>query len=62
MPKHYQHDTVLLRSAIDMLMKFGEVTHTEDLFRLIKNTNAVTYDAMMKDNLLVWIRILQNSI
>ncbi|CAF3989148.1 unnamed protein product, partial [Rotaria sordida] len=47
MPKHFHNDNVLLNSAIDMLMKFGDVESGEKLFRTIKKKNIVTFGAMM---------------
>ncbi|CAF4383503.1 unnamed protein product, partial [Rotaria sordida] len=47
MPKHFHNDNVLLTSAIDMLMKFGDVQSAEKLFRMIKKKDIVLYGAMM---------------
>ncbi|CAF1436318.1 unnamed protein product, partial [Didymodactylos carnosus] len=38
----------LVNSAIDMLMKFGDVAHAEHLFQLTKKKTIVTYGAMMQ--------------
>jgi len=43
-------DQVLLCSAIQMLMSFGDVTRAEHLFELIKEKNTVSYGTMMKGN------------
>jgi pentatricopeptide repeat protein len=41
-------DNVVLNSAIDMLMSFGDVTSAEQLFESIKKKDVVSYGAMMK--------------
>src|SRR5689334_10019518 len=46
-PKHFQNDNVVLTSAIDMLMRFGDVTGAEHLFQIIKKKYIITYGAMM---------------
>ncbi|CAF4165850.1 unnamed protein product, partial [Rotaria sp. Silwood2] len=48
MLNNYQNDIVLLNSAIDMLMKFGDVQGAERIFDSIKKKDIVTYGAMMK--------------
>jgi hypothetical protein len=48
MPSTLFNSTVVISSAIHMLMKFGDVTHAERLFRRINQKNVVTYGAMMK--------------
>ena len=53
MPDHYQNNTVLLTSAITMLMKFGDIQNAENLFRMIKTKDIVTYGAMMKGYLIL---------
>ncbi|CAF4354883.1 unnamed protein product, partial [Rotaria sordida] len=47
MPKHVHNDIVLLNSAIDMLMKFGDIENAENFFQTMKK-NIITYGAMMK--------------
>ena len=47
MPNGFRNDNVVLTSAIDMLMKFGDVRSAERMFELIKKKNIVTYGAMM---------------
>ncbi|CAF1426925.1 unnamed protein product [Rotaria sordida] len=47
MPKQFHNDIVLLNSAIDMLMKFGDVENAENFFQTMKK-NIITYGAMMK--------------
>jgi pentatricopeptide repeat protein len=39
-------DHILANSAIDMLMKFGEVNNAEHLFQSMKKKSVVTYGAM----------------
>ncbi len=52
MPDHFQNHTVLLTSAITMLMKFGDIQNAENVFRMIKKKDIVTYGAMMKGYLI----------
>ena len=47
MPKKYFDDAMVMNSAIDMLMKFGDVTDAERLFQSMKKKTIVTYGAMM---------------
>jgi hypothetical protein len=53
MPKHFQTNDILLTSAIDMLMKFGDVTSAEHLFQMIKKKDIITYGAMIKGNFML---------
>ena len=46
----FLEDEKLVNSAIDMLMKFGDVTDAERLFQSTKKKTIVTYGAMMKGN------------
>ena len=46
-PKHFRHNSALLNAAIDMLMRFGDVTGAEHLFELNKKRDNVTFGAMM---------------
>ncbi|CAF0902753.1 unnamed protein product [Adineta steineri] len=48
MSKDFLNDNILLNSAINMLMKFGDVKNAEDLFQIIKKKDIITYGAMMK--------------
>ncbi|CAF1516483.1 unnamed protein product, partial [Adineta steineri] len=48
MSEKFLNDSILLNSAIIMLMKFGDVKSAEDLFHKIKNKNIINYGAMMK--------------
>ena len=50
LPKTFLERENLITSAIDMLMKFGDVVHAERLFQLIKKKTIVTYGTMMKGN------------
>ena len=52
MPNSFRNSTILLTSAIHMLMRFGDVTSAEHLFDRIKKKDAITYGAMMKGNLI----------
>ncbi len=47
MPKNFYNNNVLITSAIDMLMKFGDITAAEHLFQMNNNKSIVTYGAMM---------------
>lgn len=44
-----QHEK-LVNTAIDMLMKFGDVSDAEDLFEQTETKSIVTYGTMMKGN------------
>ncbi|CAF2069475.1 unnamed protein product, partial [Rotaria magnacalcarata] len=48
MPENYRNHNVISTSAIDMLMKFGDVESAERIFRSIKAKNIITYGAMVK--------------
>jgi pentatricopeptide repeat protein len=47
MPKQFETNNNIQNSAIDMLMKFGDVTTAEHLFQRNKKKSIVTYGAMM---------------
>jgi pentatricopeptide repeat protein len=47
MPKIFEDDSILMRSAIHMLMKFGEVQQAEGLFLRLKKRDAASYGVMM---------------
>ena len=47
MPEQFRNANVLLTSAIDMLMKFGDVKEAEHLFELNKKKNIITFGAML---------------
>ncbi|CAF1414299.1 unnamed protein product [Rotaria magnacalcarata] len=48
MPDIYRNNTIVLTSAIFMLMKFGDVSHAECIFKLNRNKDIICYNAMMK--------------
>ncbi|CAF1349178.1 unnamed protein product, partial [Rotaria magnacalcarata] len=48
MPENYRNNNITSTSAIDMLMKFGDVESAERIFRLMKTKNIITYGAMVK--------------
>ncbi|CAF1305070.1 unnamed protein product [Rotaria sordida] len=48
MLNNYRNNTVLLSSAIVILMKFGDVLNAERIFDSIKKKDIVTYGVMMK--------------
>ncbi|CAM4792274.1 unnamed protein product [Rotaria magnacalcarata] len=48
MPENYRNDNIISTSAIDMLMKFGDVESAERIFGSIKTKNIITYGAMVK--------------
>ncbi|CAF2047183.1 unnamed protein product [Rotaria magnacalcarata] len=50
-PKNFLNDDKLLTSAINILMRFGDVSSAENLFQTIKKKDIVAYGAMMKGNL-----------
>ncbi|CAF4646120.1 unnamed protein product [Rotaria socialis] len=47
MPESYRNDNITSTSAIDMLMKFGDVESVEQIFRSIKAKGADIYGALM---------------
>ncbi|CAF1487347.1 unnamed protein product, partial [Rotaria magnacalcarata] len=48
MPENYRNNKITSTSAIDMLMKFGDVESAERIFRSIKAKDIITYGAMVK--------------
>ncbi|CAF3580501.1 unnamed protein product, partial [Rotaria socialis] len=48
MPENYRNHNVMSTSAINMLMKFGDVESAKRIFRSIKVKDIITYNAMMK--------------
>ncbi|CAF4305886.1 unnamed protein product [Rotaria sordida] len=48
MPKHFHNNNVLLTSALNMLMKFGDVENAENIFQMMKKKDVIAYGAMMK--------------
>ncbi|CAM4803923.1 unnamed protein product [Rotaria magnacalcarata] len=50
MPENYRNHNVISTSAIDMLMKFGDVESAETIFRSINAKDIITYGAMVKGN------------
>jgi hypothetical protein len=51
MPKQFETNNYIQNSAINMLMKFGDVQDAEKLFQTNKKKDIVTYGAMMKGKL-----------
>ncbi|CAF1526897.1 unnamed protein product, partial [Rotaria sordida] len=47
MPNDYRNNNIVLNSAIDTLMKFGDVKSAERIFDSIKKKNIITYGALM---------------
>ncbi|CAF5226068.1 unnamed protein product, partial [Rotaria magnacalcarata] len=47
MPENYRNNNIISTSAIDMLMKFGDVESAERIFRSIKAKDANIYGALM---------------
>ncbi|CAF5219256.1 unnamed protein product, partial [Rotaria magnacalcarata] len=47
MPENYRNNNITSTSAIDMLMKFGDVESAERMFRSIKAKGANIYGALM---------------
>jgi hypothetical protein len=47
-PAVFFENHILMNSATDMLMKFGEVNEAEQLFKKIKRKNSIVYGAMMQ--------------
>ncbi|CAF1926382.1 unnamed protein product [Rotaria magnacalcarata] len=50
MRENYRNNNITSTSAIDMLMKFGDVENAERIFRSIKAKDIIAYGAMMKGN------------
>ncbi|CAF2135650.1 unnamed protein product, partial [Rotaria magnacalcarata] len=48
MPENYRNHNTISTSAINMLMKFGDVESAETIFRSIKTKDIITYNVMMK--------------
>ncbi|CAF2048261.1 unnamed protein product [Rotaria magnacalcarata] len=48
MPHIYRNNNIILTSALHMLMKFGDVSHAECIFKLNRNKDIICYNAMMK--------------
>ncbi|CAF5135898.1 unnamed protein product, partial [Rotaria magnacalcarata] len=49
MPENYRNNNITSTSAIDMLMKFGDVESAERIFRSIKAKDANIYGALMNE-------------
>ena len=47
LPKSFLEHRKLVNSAIDMLMKFGDVSHAEELFQRMTKKSIVSYGAMI---------------
>jgi pentatricopeptide repeat protein len=47
LPAAFLEDPILVTAAIDMLMQFGDVRHTEHLFSKLKRRDAASYGVMM---------------
>ncbi|CAF1155485.1 unnamed protein product [Rotaria sp. Silwood1] len=43
MPQHFHKNNILLTSALNMLMKFGDIENAENLFKMIENKDIITY-------------------
>jgi hypothetical protein len=48
MPRSFLEHVNLVNSAVDMLMKFGDVTQAEILFKLLKKKTVVSYGALIQ--------------
>ncbi|CAF1428777.1 unnamed protein product, partial [Rotaria magnacalcarata] len=48
MPENYRNKNITSTSAINMLMKFGDVESAERIFQSIKAKDIITYGAMVK--------------
>lgn len=48
MSENQQNNSIILNSAIDMLMKFGDVQTAEQVYKCMKTKDIFTYGAMMK--------------
>jgi hypothetical protein len=50
MPRSFLEHVNLVSSAVDMLMKFGDVAEAEDLFKLLNEKNTSLCGTLMKGN------------
>ncbi|CAF5215490.1 unnamed protein product, partial [Rotaria magnacalcarata] len=50
MPENYRNDNITSTSAINMLMKFGDIQSAERIFRSNKKKDIITYNAIIKGN------------
>jgi PPR repeat len=50
---------ILMNSATDMLMKFGEVNEAEQLFKKIKRKNSIVYGTMMQGLINGFYRVIE---
>ncbi|CAF1347274.1 unnamed protein product, partial [Rotaria magnacalcarata] len=48
MPENYRNNNITSTSAINMLMKFGDIEPAQRIFRSIKVKDIISYNAMMK--------------
>ncbi|CAF4068573.1 unnamed protein product, partial [Rotaria magnacalcarata] len=48
MPTNYQNNNVLINSAIDMLIKFGDIENAEHVFQSMKKKDIISYNVMIK--------------
>ncbi|CAF1169539.1 unnamed protein product [Adineta steineri] len=47
MPKKFIQNNYIYNSAIDMLMRFGDVQRAEDLFKMIEKKDSISYGTMI---------------
>jgi pentatricopeptide repeat protein len=47
MPNNFQNNQIILTSAINMLMKYHEITDAENIFQMIKQKDIVSYVVML---------------
>jgi hypothetical protein len=59
LPAAFIEDQILMNSATDMLMKFGEVEEAEKIFKRIKRKNSILYGAMMQGRRNESYRVIQ---
>jgi hypothetical protein len=59
LPTEFFDDHILINSAADMLMKFGEVNDAEKLFKKIKRKNAIVHGTMMQGHRHESYRVIQ---
>jgi predicted Zn-dependent protease len=59
LPAAFLDNSILMNSATDMLMKFGEVNEAEQLFKKIKRKNSIVYGAMMQGHINESYRAIQ---
>jgi predicted Zn-dependent protease len=59
LPAAFIEDQILVNSATDMLMKFGEVEEAKKIFKKIKRKNTILYGVMMQGHMNESYRVIR---